>query len=89
MSRCDMPTDSTQDSPSEFRLAGSETTTEVTTPIWPFAPSRTPESADEQAEHAEDLLNERPELSGYDAVVDASFPASDPPPGPTHIGGRK
>lgn len=65
-----------------------ETTTEVISPRpWPFAPA--PEREDRRAEKAEELIEERPELTGYDATVDASFPASDPPPGPACIGGRK
>lgn len=87
MCQCAMPDEATEDS--SFELRASEGTTEVTTPqiAWPFAPSREPKPAEERAEHAEDLLEERPELSGYDQIVDASFPASDPPPSPmTHLG---
>lgn len=64
-----------------------EVATEVVPAVWPFAEQPMPEPSDERAEHAEDLIEERPELTNYDATVDASFPASDPPPSPIgHLG---
>lgn len=72
---------------------GTEVTQEpeVQTPAaWPFADKTVPEPTDERAEHVEDLVEERPELCDWDAIVDASFPASDPPPSPIgHIGGPR
>jgi len=64
-----------------------EVETEVVTTVWPFAKTTVVERTEEQVEHAEDLLEEREELTNYDATVDASFPASDPPPSPIgHLG---
>lgn len=77
-----MSIEAPEQSPTDFRC--SETTTEVISTVWPFAPSR---EEPEPAEHAEELLEERPQLTDYDATVDASFPASDPPPSPmAHFG---
>lgn len=86
MSPSEMPTE--RDPTFQYLASDAGGATETVTEQlpWPFAPpSEEPEEGEERART--DAVDERDDPTGYDATLDASFPASDPPPSPiSHYG---